>query len=270
MTINYYISFDIETTGPIPHKHNLLAIGGVVMRQDGIAKSSFLVYIKPKNLGGDTISDDDFVWDIGTQEFWNSNPKAKEDIFQQIQLNGMTIKKAFEYLNEWLSDVYKKIASHAFDSDDTEYVFKTAVSNAVSNQNNSCEPAFQMAIPTADSVTSNFNTEQVNNFVVITDTGLFDLSFIDYWLTTFGYPNINKAFDGNYRPTLDITSYHRGVAGLNVADDGYWGAEEAACKKLGIQDLFLSNPYSNSNHNPLDDAKSIAWIHTKIVEAIRK
>jgi len=51
--------------------------------------------------------------------------------------------------------------------------------------------------------------------------------------------------------------------------DGLWGAEKDACKKLNIMNVYNSNPYCNSNHDPLDDAKSIAWIHVKILNAIK-
>jgi hypothetical protein len=107
-----------------------------------------------------------------------------------------------------------------------------------------------------------------DDIVLITDTVLFDLNFIDYYLNKFGYPSVNYIF-GDYRPTFDTTSYHRGVAGLSPYEDGLWGAEVAACKKLGIMDIYKSNPYNNSNHDPLDDAKSTGWIHTQILKAVK-
>lgn len=104
---------------------------------------------------------------------------------------------------------------------------------------------------------------------IIFDTAGFDASFINKALSVCGLRMLTLMFGENdYRPILDTTSYHRGIAGMSYKD-GIWGNEKAACEALGQPDLLASNPYK-ANHDPLVDACSIAWEHCTLMQAVKK
>lgn len=102
---------------------------------------------------------------------------------------------------------------------------------------------------------------------VISDTAVFDLEFMNLLLTESGYPAMNYIF-GEYRPSFCTTSYHRGVGGM-LYSDGPWGAEKAACKTLALPDLEKQCPFP-SDHDPINDASSIAWVHVSIMHEVAR
>jgi len=112
-----------------------------------------------------------------------------------------------------------------------------------------------------------FGSEFNKTNTIITDTACFDPKFIDDLLVEWGYMPLNYIF-GEYRPTFDTTSFHRGV-GHMLYSDGMWGAETAACAKLGLPDLEKECPYV-ADHDPVNDALSIGWIHISILHELAR
>ena len=102
---------------------------------------------------------------------------------------------------------------------------------------------------------------------VVTDTAGFDVEFMNLLLTESGYPAIKLIF-GEYRPIFDSTSYHRGVGGM-LYSDGPWGSDASACKTLGLPDLEKQCPFP-SDHDPINDASSIAWVHVSIMHEVAR
>ncbi len=102
---------------------------------------------------------------------------------------------------------------------------------------------------------------------IVTDTVGFDPEFVDVLLTESGYPALSTLF-GEYKPLFDSPSSPRGVGGM-LYSDGPWGAEKAACKTLGLPDLEKQCPFP-SDHDPINDASSVAWMHVSILHEVAK
>lgn len=99
-------------------------------------------------------------------------------------------------------------------------------------------------------------SEYKDNSVVVFDTASFDASFINTYLGYTSVPSIDY-IHGEYKPCFDTSSFHRGVARLGW-EAGPWGNDTAAGKAMGIDDVDKACPFDNS-HDPLDDARRIAW-----------
>jgi len=100
--------------------------------------------------------------------------------------------------------------------------------------------------------------------IVIFDTASFDASFFNYHLGLADISSMQSVdfVNGDYLHAFDTTSYHAGVA-RHRWDSEPFGKDMAAGKAVGIENIEAISPYKNS-HDPVEDARNIAWTTTKI------
>lgn len=115
-------------------------------------------------------------------------------------------------------------------------------------------------------VNDNRSADFLESLQIITDDVAGDVSVMNYHLGLAKLENMNHIIGGEFKPVHDCSSFHRGV-GHMLPSDGFWGAEDAACKRLKITLDDNPHPYT---HDALDDAKKIGWEIVKIHQAIEK
>lgn len=109
----------------------------------------------------------------------------------------------------------------------------------------------------------------VNDLVIITDTAGFDVAWINYYLGKFSSSKRILSLNyvtGKYQPTRDVTSFYMGI-GCHLPEDGLWGSKEVA---LSILNGKFPDFKVEHDHNPLNDAKTIAMQATYIAKLIRE
>jgi hypothetical protein len=124
-------------------------------------------------------------------------------------------------------------------------------------------------------INHNRTQEFLDSVIIMTDTAGFDIGCMNDLLSSANLltnnekiVTMNYLVGGDYKPIIDLHSFHLGVA-MKLPMMGVWGAEKAACDKLGINydDLVKMNPHK-STHDPLDDAKTICWEAMRIHKVI--
>lgn len=100
------------------------------------------------------------------------------------------------------------------------------------------------------------NSKKCEKLVVITDTGGFDVGWLNYYLSRYitEYDTSMNYITGKYQPIRDMSSFYMGI-GKCTPNMSLWGSEKMALKGLGIKKLPKFEV--EHDHNPQNDAITI-------------
>lgn len=115
--------------------------------------------------------------------------------------------------------------------------------------------------------------ETNGNLILITNRSDVDCSWINYYLTEFGYDPLHLIF-GKHCRVVDTNSYHQGVANFTHLDVNNFEKTMKTrynCNISAFEYLGVSyRPRTDYNHQPVNDSAYIAECHNIVLKKLNR
>jgi len=247
----FFLALDIETTGSAITENPMIAFGACVVSVDDVAvpdaDCEFLA-LMPMPFNNKDDDDDD------------ADDRAVDALVKRAKKRHRSNEKDGDYNNtgKWESRCFAEFWNKEDEHGGTPLRRLIALQGKYGTL--SLRDAIDEFLEWTAAMYTRFERDG-NKIMVVVDTAAFDTTWLNDALAKYSNGRVPSLLylrgDHKYRPVRDVTSFHMGIARQTPAM-GFFGADKAALKTLAIDEWPASVRAIEHDHNPLNDAKSIA------------